>query len=141
MGGITKGHDLLEDDGLKSSIKAFGDTSFLVNNVLARQSVILFPNSFVLWNVKSFEELTVDSLAVFATLYPTIEVLFIGCGERMPRQLPKEITDYFSKRGIIVEASDTVNAASTFNVLNAEGRHVAAALITMEPYADAFPED
>jgi uncharacterized protein len=136
---ITKGQDLLEDDEMKSSIKAFGDTSFLINNVIARQSVILLPNSFLLWNVKRVEDLTVDNLSVFAAIFPTIEVLFLGCGKSMPRQLPEDITAFFKSKGIVIEASNTVNAASTFNVLNLEGRNVAAALLTLEPYNDLMP--
>jgi uncharacterized protein len=138
---ITKGQDLFEEDAMKTAIKAFGDTSFLVNNVLCRQSVILLPNSFLLWNVKKFEDLTVENLSVFSSLYPTIEVLFLGCGEHMPRRLPDDIVDHFKSKGIVIEASNSVNAASTFNVLNGEGRNVAAALMTLEPYPDLFPLD
>lgn len=147
-----KGVDILSSELVKgadkkTTITAFGDKSFLINRVLVRQSVVLLPNSFLLWKPRSFEEITVDSLTIFELIKPTIEVLFIGCGETMPQRLPTKIFDYFKRKGIVVEASNTINAASTFNVLNGEGRNVAAALLTLQPiddeeikYKKMFPE-
>ena len=136
--GLRKGlDDILATNGAEQNPKpyiiSYGDHAFQVNNVLVRQSVILLPNSFLLWNARSFEDITIKSLALFPLLYPTLEVLFIGCGENFPTQLPAEITTYFRKRGIVVEATSTMNAASTFNLLSAEGRNVAAALLTLQP--------
>lgn len=116
-----------------TQILAFGDTSFQVGDALVRQSVILFPSNFLLWNARSFTDITIDSLSMFPVLFPTLEILFIGCGETVPSRLPFEVTDYFRKRGIVVEATNTANAASTFNILNGEGRNVAAALLTLQP--------
>lgn len=131
---LGKGQDLIESDEFRTQIRGFGDTSFMINDVLVRQSVLCLPHSFLLWeNVRSFEDITIESLSLFTIFYPTIEVLFIGCGENMPRQLNPEISKYFRSKGIILEISNTVNAASTFNVLNSEGRNVAAALITNLP--------
>jgi uncharacterized protein len=121
------------EDMEKPSIIAYGDQAFQVNNALVRQSVILLPNSFLLWNARTFEDITIKSLSVFTTLYPTLEVLFIGCGESLPKPLPVEITKHFRSRGIVVEASSTMSAAATFNLLSAEGRNVAAALLTLQP--------
>ena len=116
----------------KPTLVAYGDHAFQINDILVRQSVILLPNSFLLWNAKTVEDITIDNLTVFTTLYPTLEVLFIGCGEAM-KPISPEITKYFRKKGIVVEASSTTNAASTFNMLSSEGRNVAAALLTLLP--------
>ena len=134
-----KGMDILGPDALaetaqpKTSILAYGDRSFQINDTLVRQSVILMPTKFLLWNARRFEDITVDSLSMFSVLSPTLEVLFIGCGERVPSMLPREISEHFRERGIVVEATSTMNAASTFNLLNGEGRNVGAALLTLEP--------
>ena len=61
-------------------------------------------------------------------------VYYLGCGERMTRQLAPEIREHFRAKGISVEMSSTTNAAATFNTLNAEGREVGAALLTLYPY-------
>lgn len=141
--GLRKGlDDILATNGAQENPKPFvvkyGDHAFQINNVLVRQSVILLPNSFLLWNARSFQDITVKSLALFPLLYPTLEVLFIGCGERIPSPIPAEITTYFRKRGIVVEATSTMNAASTYNLLSAEGRNVAAALLTLQPRASEY---
>jgi len=117
-------------------VKGLGDSSFMINDVYVGQSVLLLPKSFFLWNAKKFEDVTVDSLTLFSMLYPTIEVLFIGCGERQPGPGSADIIKHFKNKGIVVEFSDTANAASTFNVLVGEGRNVGAALLTNKPASE-----
>jgi NADH dehydrogenase [ubiquinone] 1 alpha subcomplex assembly factor 3 len=140
LSGFTKGFDLLGpemvDNKQRSMIRAYGETSFLVNNVLVRQSVLLFPNSFLAWKPRKMEEITIESLEVFTLMYPTLEIIFIGCGQRMSQRFPVEIQNHFRKKGIVVEATDTINAAATFNILSSEGRNVAAALLTLQPYEE-----
>ena len=51
----------------------------------------------------------------------------------MPQRISPEIVQYFKSKGIYVEATTSNSAASTFNILNAEERNVAAALLTMKP--------
>ncbi|RYH07453.1 hypothetical protein EON65_41750 [archaeon] len=139
LSSIARGFDILgsevvgETDQQRTAIQALGDHSFLINNVLVKQSVLVFPNSFLAWSAKSMADLTVENLEVFTLLYPTVEILFVGCGEKMTQRFPAEIQERFRKSGIVIEATDTKNAAATFNVLNAEGRNVAAALLTIKP--------
>jgi uncharacterized protein len=54
----------------------------------------------------------------------------------MPRQLPASLLEYFKSKGISVEACTTPHAAGSFNILNAEGRNVVAALLTLKPVND-----
>ncbi len=121
---------------LFKQVRGLGDSSFMINDIYVRQSVLLLPKSFFLWNAKKFEDISVDSLSLFSMLYPTIEVLFIGCGENQPGPGSVEIIKHFKKKGVVVEFSDTANAASTFNVLVGEGRNVGAALLTNKPIND-----
>lgn len=127
--------DELSGDGryLFKQVRGIGGTSFMINDIYVRQSVLLLPKSFFLWNAKKFEDISIESLTLFSMLYPTIEVLFIGCGETQPGPGLVEIIKHFKKKGIVVELSDTANAASTFNVLVGEGRNVGAALLTNKP--------
>lgn len=135
--GIGKGVDLFETiDKQTQVIKGYTDNSFLINNVLVNQSVILFPQTMLLWDARDYDDITIESLSVFATIYPTIEILFIGCGEVMTKRFPKQIYDHYRDRGIVIEACDTKNAAATFNVLVSEGRNVGAALLTIQPNSD-----
>ena len=114
-------------------VKGLGVTSFKIDEVLVNQSVILLPHSFLLWNAKTFDDINEKSLFLFPLMFPALEILFVGCGEVQPRQLPVELTRFFRTKGIVLEATSTSNAASMFNVLNAEGRHVGAALLTLQP--------
>ncbi len=136
---VLDSNNMIEQDLSKTYVGGFGDRALLVNNVLVRQSVILLPNNFVMWNVKRFEDITIESLSFLPLLYPTFDLLLIGCGEVLPGRLPLELVAHFRDRGIIVEASNTSNAASTFNILNSEGRNVAAALLTPLPWTGLDP--
>lgn len=49
------------------------------------------------------------------------------------RNVNPELFGYFSRKGISIEHMTTKHAISTFNVLNAEGRGVAAALLSLHP--------
>jgi uncharacterized protein len=141
VGGISKGYDILGDDGenMKCYIKKYGNRHFQINNVYISSSVLLFPNSYLQWNnVKWPKDITVANLSLFAMLYPTLELLIIGCGGSIlsdPSQVT-EIRKYFAEQGIAIELLDSVKAASMFNVLNGEGRNIAAALLTLKPVLD-----
>ena len=52
----------------------------------------------------------------------------LGCGAAGARQ-PEGLALALKAHGIRLEALDTGNAASTFNILQQEGRRVAAALL------------
>lgn len=121
------------DEKERVTVVGYGDHAFQINDTLVRQSVLLLPHSFLLWNAREFKDITIESLTLFTVLFPTLEVLLIGCGERVPGRLPTEIAEHFRQRGIVVEASSTMHAASTYNLLSTEGRNVAAALLTLQP--------
>lgn len=64
-----------------------------------------------------------------------LEILVLGCGARIQHNLASELKEMLKVNGIVVEYLDSVNACATFNILNAEDRKVAAAIL---PYdADA----
>ncbi len=58
----------------------------------------------------------------------SVEMLIIGTGARSA-MLTLRVRSYLYDLGINIEAMDTHNAASTFNMLVQEGRSVAAALL------------
>ena len=135
---LGKGIGLIESDfqvngKRRIQVKGLGETSFKIDETMVPQSVILLPHSFLLWNAKTFEDINEKSLFLFPLMFPALEVLYVGCGEVQPGQLPIELTRLFRSKGIVLEATSTSNAASMFNVLNAEGRNVGAALLTLQP--------
>lgn len=130
-------YELFEKDTEKTFIGQFGDKAILVNDVLCRQSVICLQGTFLLWNAKTFADITYESLELIPTLLPRVELLLVGCGETLPGRLPADLVAKFKAKGIVIEASNSSSAASTFNFLNAEGRSVAAAILTPQPWDDA----
>jgi uncharacterized protein len=68
------------------------------------------------------------SFSLIIKVNPAIEILLIGCGTRAKLIEPNLLAD-LKNAGIAVESMDTGAACRTFNVLIAEDRRVAAALI------------
>jgi NADH dehydrogenase [ubiquinone] 1 alpha subcomplex assembly factor 3 len=130
---LGKFNDVIEVEDLKSVVKGFGDRTFQINNVVIRQPVLVFPSSYLSWNVDRLEDITIEKLRVFSLLFPTLDLLLIGCGETVPPNFSPSIRKYFRDQGIMLEITTTAHAASTFNILNGEGRNVAAALLTIKP--------
>eukprot|EP01041_Mallomonas_annulata_P010361 gene10361-21615_t len=144
MSSLGKGFDILGDEDTSNNprvfVRGYGDYAFEVNDMIVRSSIILLPNSFLIWKCREMSELTLEKLAIFPLVIPTVEILFIGCGEKMSKRLDPDIVNFFRQKGIIVEAMSTQNAASTFNILNSEGRNVGAALMTQK-LKDAITEN
>ncbi len=81
------------------------------------------------WPVACFEDLNASSMEPLCQLEP--ELIILGTGSTL--QFPTgETTRSVREAGIGLEIMDTPAACRTFNVLSAEGRRVAAAVI-IEP--------
>ncbi|HEB57289.1 MAG TPA: hypothetical protein ENI98_13515 [Gammaproteobacteria bacterium] len=78
------------------------------------------------WPVSRFEDLTAASMEPLCQLEPELIILGTGAKLRFP---DAEITRPVHEAGIGLEVMDTTAACRTFNVLSAEGRQVAAAII------------
>lgn len=91
-------------------------------------SILALPSGIRPWDVKSFSEVSTSALAPIIAEAETFELLFIGTG-RDPAHLPELQKQALRKAGLRFELMPTPAAASTYNVLLAEGRRVGAALI------------
>lgn len=92
-------------------------------------SVIVFPDRVIAWPVTSVDGVSVDSLQPVIAEDAPAEVLLIGCGQRMAPLVA--LKRALRNAGIGADSMDTGAACRTFNVLLAEERHVAAALIAL----------
>lgn len=112
-------------------IQGYGGGGFRIAGVAHTSSVIVFPDQTLPWQTTSFDDLSVAALAPVMVENTGVEVLLIGCGARMgmPRA---DIRDALKQFSIVPEWMDTGAACRTFNVLLAEDRAVAAALIAVE---------
>lgn len=115
----------------RQRIDGYGRGNFRISGARHDCSVLVFPGRTVAWAVASFAEVTLESLAPVLAAQPKVEVLLVGCGERHA-PLPAALREGLRTAGIAVEAMDTGAACRTYNVLMAEDRRVAAALIALK---------
>lgn len=111
-------------------IDSYGPGMFRVSGTVHRGSVLVFPDRTIGWHVSGLDALSADDFAEICASEPAVDVLLIGCGERM-QLIPAAVKGALRRDGIGVEPMDTGAACRTFNVLVAEGRRVAAALIAL----------
>lgn len=116
--------------GDRQVITGYGSNFFRISGVVHSNSVIVFTYQTVAWPVVSMDELLLDRFAPVKAANPAVEVLLLGVGSRnapVPTILRKQLRD----AGIILDSMDTGAACRTYNVLMAEDRRVAAALIAL----------
>ena len=113
-------------------VESYGDGKFRVSGALYAQSILIFPERTVAWPVADIRTLTLESLASVAAAGESgaISLLLIGCGARMAL-IPAALRAGLRAKGIVIEPMDTGAACRTYNVLAAEGRKVAAALVAV----------
>ena len=111
-------------------IDHYGDGGFRIGGERYEGSVIVAPEQVWPWPVSNLAQLTAESIAAVLTAEPPIELLLIGCGARVER-VPADVRDALRARAIITDGMETGAACRTYNVLMAEERRVAAALIAI----------
>jgi uncharacterized protein len=109
-------------------IQAHREGGFTIAGVRHEGSVLVLPERTLPWPVRALGAVTLDSLAPVIEATASIGLLLLGCGAAFG-QPTAELRAALRARGIVTEAMDTRAACRTFNVLLAEDRRVAAALI------------
>jgi uncharacterized protein len=114
-------------------VESYGDGRFRVTGTVHTGSVLVFPSRTTAWPMPDVGGLSVESLAavVAAGEAGEIDLLLIGCGARMA-MIPTALRATLRAKGVVIEPMDTGAACRTYNVLAAEGRKVAAALIAVD---------
>jgi uncharacterized protein len=109
-------------------IQAYRQGGFTVSGTRHAGSILVLRDRTLPWTAHEFSAVTLKSLAPITEA--GVEILILGCGDRFA-QLPVELRAAIRAHGIVTEAMDTRAACRTFNVLVAEDRRVAAALIAL----------
>ena len=109
-------------------IDGYGDGQFCVSGQWRTGAVIVLPDRTEPWEATDFATLTVEHFAPVIGAEPKVEILLLGSGARM-QLMPKALRQGLRDAGVVVEVMDTGAACRTYNVLLAEGRRVAAALL------------
>ena len=77
------------------------------------------------------DDIDAVELARATATEPPLEILLLGCGPALA-SLPSALRGRLGEAGPVIDAMDTGAACRTFNVLGAEDRRVAAALIALD---------
>lgn len=110
-----------------NAFTGYGPGYVAVNGRRHEHSLIVLPDRLVLdWAATSFEALAAEHLAAVAAHSPEIVLLGTGATLRFPRP---ELTRPLAQAGIGLEVMDVQAACRTYNILAAESRRVAAALL------------
>lgn len=109
-------------------IKGYGDLGFTISGTRWEGSVLVFPERTLTWVPRTLAEVTEESLR--AVLEEKPDLLLLGCGRSMG-MVPVALRAMLRGGGVKLEVMDTGAACRTFNVLLAEDRLVAAALIAV----------
>ena len=111
-------------------IEAYGDGGFTIAGERFLGSILVLPRRVEAWSAAQIEDITLDSLAEVFKEEPAIELLLVGCGAlQVPP--PAALRQDLSAAGVTVDFMNSGAACRTFNVLLAEDRRVAAALIAV----------
>jgi uncharacterized protein len=110
-----------------NTVTAYASDYIEINKNKYFHSIILFPRGAVIdWQPKTLAELTPEHFAAVLQVKP--EVILFGSGAALRFPSPELIVPLI-QAGFGVETMDTQAACRTYNILMAEGRLVAAALL------------
>ena len=105
-----------------NAITGYGDGYVLVNGQRHESSLIITPDQVMAWDVSAFTDLTAQHFEKLKSIKPEIILLGTGPKQRFPHpSLTASLTG--------LEVMDVKAACRTYNILVAEGRKVAAALL------------
>lgn len=111
----------------RNMITAHGPDHVTVNGTAVRTSLVVTADALIApWRPASFDDLQPADLEALAGL--GCEVLLLGTGSRQRFPQPAILRPLI-ERGIGVEVMNNGAACRTFNILVAEGRTVAAAIL------------
>ena len=113
-------------------VESYGSGRFRVSGHVFEGSILVLTDRTVAWPTADVASMTIEGLAAVAEAARarTIDLLLVGCGARMA-PLPPGARQAFRDLGVVMEPMDTGASCRTYNVLMAEGRRVAAALIAI----------
>jgi uncharacterized protein len=110
----------------RNTITGYGAGYVLVNAARHEENLIVLPDRIEPWSATSFESLAAENFVGLARL--DLEVVLLGTGATLRFPSP-QVTRPLVEAGIGFEVMDAQAACRTYNILAAEERRVAAALL------------
>jgi uncharacterized protein len=112
--------------GGANTFTAYGAGYVSVNGQRHESSLVVLRDRILPWAPRRFDELSAESFAVLEKL--DVDIVLLGTGERQRFPVP-QLTAGLRNARIGVEVMDLQAACRTYNILVAEERKVAAALL------------
>jgi uncharacterized protein len=112
-------------------IDAYGNGGFRFADMSHRGSILALPSGIRAWPVTSPHDLDESALAPVFAEAEAIELLLLGTGLDVAF-VSSALRQAFRDAGVGLDVMQTGAAARTYNILLAENRRVAAALIAVE---------
>lgn len=110
-------------------IQGYSDGSFRISGDMFEQAVIVFEDKVIKWNAaEKVDDLKEGDAKALIACSEDADVFLLGTGKTL-KFPPAEFRKFLKVNGVHVEVMDTGAACRTYNVLMAEGRRVAAALL------------
>jgi uncharacterized protein len=110
----------------RPTIQSYGTDGFRISGALYKGAVYVFPDGVVEWRPAA--PIDAEAFSTALERRDAFDLLLIGCGERGDA-LPTDLPASLRQRGLFCEVMATGAACRTYNLLSAEGRRVAAALL------------
>jgi len=115
----------------RAAVDAYGNGGFRFAEMSHRGSILCLPSGVHGWQPANPSRLTPEDFAQVLAEADGIQIMLIGLG-REPGLLPAPLREAFRQAGMSVDAMTTGAAVRTYNVLLAEDRAVAAALVAVD---------
>jgi uncharacterized protein len=114
----------------RAPIDAYGNGGFRFADMSHRGSILCLPSGIHGWDQKEGEPLTVEAFARVIAEAADIEVILVGTGANL-KPIPAELKSALKAAGIASDPMSTGAAVRTYNIMLAESRAVATALIAV----------
>lgn len=114
----------------RAPIDSYGNGGFRFADMSHRGSLLMLPSGIYGWEMDVDMPLTVENFRRVLEDAAEIEVLLVGTGPQL-RPLPAALKAALKAKGIASDPMGTGAAVRTYNIMLAEQRAVAAALIAV----------
>ena len=109
-----------------NTFTGYGEGYVMVNGQRHESGLIVLPERLLPWSAAGFDALAESDFQVFLEM--DLEILLLGTGPKQRFPHPR-LTQALARKCVGVEVMDLHAACRTYNILMAEERHVAAALL------------
>lgn len=114
----------------RAPIEAYGNGGFRFADMSHRGSILCLPSGIHGWEMEEGASLTIESLVAVFDEADDIEFLLVGTGRSL-QPLPKTVKQALRDRNISADPMSTGAAIRTYNIMLAESRPVATALMAV----------